>query len=229
MPPKYIDDARSRIQSNLKKFGPILNHAKSKSLNEADTRDIVKAMIHELLGFDPFFEVTGEFSVKGQYADFAVKIGEEIRFFVEVKSIEAKLDEKHLYQVIGYAANHGVEWAVLTNGARWQVYRLFAGESKKTQLVLDFEVGVTPSGEIADCFLKCCKEGFRQDLLSSHWSSIQAFNPLRVATILTDPSVLTCVRKELKKQSGMNFDEEAIADLILNRVIRGDLADQVKG
>lgn len=46
-------------------------------------RDIVKAILGDVLGWDPFFEVTGEYSVKGQYA---------------VKSIDMKLDEKHLYQ-----------------------------------------------------------------------------------------------------------------------------------
>ena len=140
MPPKYLDDAESRISSNVRKFQQIVTQAKSRGVNEADTRDIVKAIIAELLGFDPFFEVTGEFSIKGQFADFAVKQGDNILFFVEVKSIETKLDEKHLFQVIGYAANYGVEWAVLTNANRWIVYRLFSGDEKRTEVVVDIDL-----------------------------------------------------------------------------------------
>ena len=158
MPPKYVDDASSRIQSTIKKFQNIVGQAKQRNLNEADTRDIVKAMISDLLGFDPFFEVTGEFSIKGQYADFAIKSNDSILFFTEVKSIDTKLDEKHLFQVIGYAANHGVEWAVLTNAERWVVYRLFAGEEKKTEVVLDFNVLTGSALEIRDNFLRFSKE-----------------------------------------------------------------------
>jgi predicted type IV restriction endonuclease len=230
MPPKYLDDAKARVQSQLKKFIQIVNQAKQRNLNEADTRDIVKAMISELLGFDPFFEVTGEFSIKGQFADFAVKTGEQIKFFVEVKSVDTKLDEKHLFQVIGYAANHGVEWAVLTNADRWVVYRLFSGDDKRTETILDFTLtGEKGQTSPAECFLMFSKEGFRQSLLHGHWTNLQALHPLRIASMLCSPEVNYVLRREIQKASGIKFSEEAICNIVLNQVLRGDLADQIKG
>lgn len=228
MPPKYVDDASSRIQSNLKKFQNIVTQAKQRNLNEADTRDIIKAMISDLLGFDPFFEVTGEFSIKGQYADFAVKSSDSILFFTEVKSIDTKLDEKHLFQVIGYAANHGVEWAVLTNGERWIVYRLFAGEDRKTEVVLDFNVLSCTPAEIRDNFLRFSKEGFRQGLLHSHWTNLQALHPKRIASFICSEPVLAVIRKEIQKHSGLKVTSQAVQDIILNQVVRGDISDEMK-
>jgi hypothetical protein len=228
MPPKYYDDALVRVQTGIKKFTPIVNQAKSRSLNEADTRDIVKAMIHELLGFDPFFEVTGEFSIKGQFADFAVKSNDKIVFFVEVKSIDTKLDDKHLFQVIGYAANHGTEWAVLTNSDRWIVYRLFAGDAKSSEVVMDFSLLDAKPAEAAQLFLKFSKEGFRVGAITAHWDSVQALNPKRVAQTLCQEPMITALRKELMKQSGIKVDDNTVRDIVLNQILRGDLADHVK-
>lgn len=228
MPPKYYDDALARIQIGIRKFVPIVNQAKSRSVNEADTRDIVKAMIHELLGFDPFFEVTGEFSIKGQFADFAVKSAEKIVFFVEVKSIDTKLDDKHLFQVIGYAANHGTEWAILTNGERWIVYRLFAGDSKSSEVVIDFSLLETKPAEAALLFQKFSKEGFRIGSIATHWESVQALNPKRVAQTLCQDAMVSALRKELMKQSGIKVDETTVRDIVLNQILRGDLSDHVK-
>lgn len=198
-------------------------------MNEADTRDIVKAMIGDILGYDPFFEVTGEFSIKGQYADFAVKAEDNaIRFFVEVKSIDTKLDDKHLFQVIGYAANHGVEWAVLTNADAWHVYRLFAGQERKTERVLCIQLSSTPSAELVEHFFMFSKEGFRQNALHSLWSNLQALNPQRIAATLCEEAVITALRREVQKDAGMRLNDEAIRTVVLNQVIRGDLADLIK-
>ena len=185
-------------------------------------------MISDLLGFDPFFEVTGEFSIKGQYADFAIKSNDSILFFTEVKSIDTKLDEKHLFQVIGYAANNGVEWAVLTNAERWVVYRLFAGEEKKTEVVLDFNVLTGSALEIRDNFLRFSKEGFRQGLLQAHWTNLQALHPKRITSFMCSEPILDAVRKEIQKHSGLRVSNQAVYEIILNQVVRGDLADDLK-
>lgn len=228
MPPKYVDDAAARIQANLKKYQNIVTQAKQRNLNEADTRDIIKAMISDLLGFDPFFEVTGEFSIKGQFADFAVKSNDSILFFTEVKSIDTKLDEKHLFQVIGYAANHGVEWAVLTNAERWIVYRLFAGEDKKTEVVLDFNVLTCSPSETKDHFLRFSKEGFRQSLLHAQWTNLQALHPKRIAAFICSEPSLAVLRKEIQKHSGLKVTDQAVHDIVVNQVLRGDLSDEIK-
>lgn len=229
MPPKYVDDAQLRIAGAIKKFTKIVQQAQTRNINEADTRDIVKAMVAEILGFDPFFEVTGEFSIKGQYADFAVKTNDAIQFFIEVKSIDAKLDEKHLFQVIGYAANQGTEWAVLTNSNRWIVYRLFAGDEKRTEPVIDFSI-LEDSPKAIECdFLKFSKEGIRAGRLQTHYLNMQALHPKRVAQLLWSEPVLELVRKEIKKTSGLAVTTETVRDILVNQVVRGDLADEYKG
>lgn len=227
---KYADEARQRIQLGLKRFGPIIAQARSRSMNEADTRDIVKAILGDILGFDPFFEVTGEYSVKGQFADFAVKIEDQVRVFVEVKAIETKLEEKHLFQVIGYAANHGIEWAVLTNGDTWRIYRLFAGDSKRTEFVASVTLSDSncPGPEKVEILFLISREGFRQNALGNHWENLQALHPQRVARCLIEDAVITAIRRELQRVAKFRIADSAVRDVLLNSVIRGDLSDAIK-
>lgn len=227
---KYVDEAKQRINKGITKYGKILETAKKKAVNEADTRDIVKAILGDVLGYDPFFEVTGEYSVKGQYADFGVKLGDQIRFFVEVKSILTKLEDKQMFQIIGYAANKGHDWGILTNGDVWHIYRLFTGAEKGTELLTAMSITdpVMPSRDKVETLFMISKEGFRQNALQEHWSRAQILNPLRVAEKLCEESVLKAIRTEVQRGAGFMVELDSICSVVLNQVIRGDLADKIK-
>jgi predicted type IV restriction endonuclease len=40
------------------------------------------------------------------------------------KATGIDLKENHLKQAIDYAANHNVQWVILTNGAIWKIYKM---------------------------------------------------------------------------------------------------------
>lgn len=227
---KYVEVAKQRIVDGIRKYGKIVEQAQKRGVNEADTRDIVKAILGDVLGYDPFFEVTGEYSVKGQYADFGVKVEDQIRFFVEVKSVGTKLEERQMFQVIGYAANQGHDWGVLTNGETWNVYKLFTGQERGTELVISVSLtdGEVPIKEKADRFFMFSKEGFRQNALSDYWTKAQVLSPMRIAEKLCEDIVLRTLRTELQRGSGFKISVETVYSVMMNQVIRGDLADKLK-
>jgi predicted type IV restriction endonuclease len=67
-------------------------------------------------------DLTTEYQVRGEFADYGVRIDKQLVAFIEVKRCTTKLGPKHLRQVEMYAVNEGVEWMILTNGQVWQVY-----------------------------------------------------------------------------------------------------------
>jgi predicted type IV restriction endonuclease len=95
--------------------------------NEGDTRLLVTDFLCEGLGFDKYEDLTTEYQVKGEFADYGVRIDKQLIAFIEVKRCTQKLGAKHLRQVQSYAVNEGVEWMILTNGQAWQVWHLTGG------------------------------------------------------------------------------------------------------
>ena len=63
MAPKYEVKAKDRIRKGIAKYTPILTRACEQGANEANTSAIAHAMLAELLGYDRFFELSGEYDV----------------------------------------------------------------------------------------------------------------------------------------------------------------------
>ncbi|RKY02189.1 MAG: restriction endonuclease subunit R, partial [Spirochaetes bacterium] len=127
MPPKYEINAKNRIKSFLKKFGDIIKKAEDSGFNESDTRTLVLEVLTSALGYDKFFEITSEFEIKGRYADFAIKLDNKVKFFIEVKAIGSKLLERDLFQILSYSTGHNLQWMILTTGRIWKCYHITRG------------------------------------------------------------------------------------------------------
>ncbi|MBI3923677.1 MAG: hypothetical protein HY318_19815 [Armatimonadetes bacterium] len=97
------------------------------SLKETPTRTIIIDPLLEALGWDVRDpdEVQLEYpTVDGKSVDYALMINGKPTLLVEAKSLDDALnDVKAITQVVGYAANDGIVWCVLTNGVKWKVYR----------------------------------------------------------------------------------------------------------
>ncbi len=110
----------------VRKFTRPLADLVARDANEGDTRLLVTDFLCEGLGYDKYEDLTTEYHVKGEFADYGVRIDKQLVAFIEVKRCATKLNPKHLRQVQMYALNEGVEWMVLTNGQIWQTYHLTA-------------------------------------------------------------------------------------------------------
>jgi hypothetical protein len=100
---------------------------RKRDLKETPTRTIVIDPLLEALGWDVRDpdEVELEYpTVDGKSVDYALKINKKPVLLVEAKPLCDPLnDVKGITQVVGYAANAGIVWCVLTNGFKWKVYR----------------------------------------------------------------------------------------------------------
>lgn len=130
------------LQSQLKK------HQRS-SLKELPTRTIFIDQLLGSLGWDVRDpdEVELEYpTVDGKAVDYALKINKKVVALVEAKALNDPLDDvKSITQVVGYAANDGVEWCVLTNGIKYKVYSSSQRTTAPNKLL--FEVSIDPGDE----------------------------------------------------------------------------------
>jgi Type I restriction enzyme R protein N terminus (HSDR_N) len=125
--PKWEADARDRVRAAVRRFARPLADLVARDANEGDTRLLVTDFLCDGLGYDKYEDLTTEYQVKGEFADYGVRIAKQLVAFIEVKRAATKLGAKHLRQVEMYAVNEGVEWMILTNGQVWQGWHLTAG------------------------------------------------------------------------------------------------------
>ena len=117
------------------------------ALKETPTRKIVIDPLLEALGWDLCDpdEVQLEYpTVDGKSVDYAMKLNKKPVLLVEAKALDDSLDDvKGITQVVGYAANDGIVWCILTNGIKWRVYR--SVEKCPAPDKLMFEVNLDPN------------------------------------------------------------------------------------
>jgi len=97
--------------------------AKDRDINESDTVVIITDMLSNVFGFDKYAEITSELAIRGTFCDLAIKVDGNVKYLIEVKANGLDLKESHLRQAVGYGAQHGIQWVVLTNGIVWELYK----------------------------------------------------------------------------------------------------------
>lgn len=220
---KFTQDARNRIQDGLKKYGRIVAQARHRGTNERDTSDIVKAMLGDMLGFDPFFEVTADSSVRGPHADYAILLDGRLQLLLMVKPLGVLPNAAHLLRLSGASTPQYVQWTVLTNADTWSVYRLGVGPDRHAELIfrLSLQEQRPVEEKIAQFFL-ISKEGLQQNALELYWEQMGVLHPGRIVSLLLTEDVLSILRREIQRTSNYRVDRAALYDALIQKVIRPD-------
>lgn len=224
--PKWETEARERVRTGIRKFAKPLNDLIGRDANEGDTRMLVNRMLTDVLGYDEFGELTTEYAVKGEYADYGIRIDRDLIAFIEVKRVATKLAAKHLRQAQMYAVNEGVEWIILTNGAEWRTYHLSAGLPVEIDLALEVNlVGEETVPKKADQLFYLTRESLKRRRLDEVWKTRRATSPKSLANVLSSPAVAEAIRKELKRTTKQKVEADEITRLLRETVIRPECLD----
>jgi len=221
--PRWEAEARERVKAGIRRFSRPLGDLVSRDANEGDTRLIVTDFLEHALGFDKYEELTTEYGVKGEFADYGIRVDKELVAFVEVKRVATKLAAKHLRQVEMYAVNEGVEWMILTNGVEWRAYHLSAGLPVQIDLALDVNLlGEGTATQKANQLFYLSRESLKKRQIDELWKAKRATSPKSLAQILTSESVTEALRKELRRQTKQNVERSEIVRLLRETVIRSE-------
>ncbi len=219
--PKWELDTRDRVKAAIRKFSKPLAELAARDANEGDTRLLVTDFLCDGLGFDKYADLTTEYQVKGEFADYGVRIDKELVAFIEVKRIATKLATKHLRQVEMYAVNEGVEWVILTNGAVWRVYHLTGGLPVVVDLALEADLlGDEPAGQKANQLFYLTRESLKRRQIDELWRAKRATSPKSLSDVLLSDSVTDAIRKELRRETGQNVEAKEIVRLLKETVLR---------
>lgn len=160
------------------------------NLKEYPTRTIFIDSLLQVLGWDirDPDEVELEYpTIDGKSVDYVPKINRKPVLFIEAKPLNDPLtDVKSITQVVGYAANAGVEWCILTNGVTYKVYR--STEKAKAPDKLLFEISLDPKEtkgmsiqQVAEQFARFSRDAMAKGLLDEIGEQIFTTGKVRKA------------------------------------------------
>jgi predicted type IV restriction endonuclease len=234
--PSIPSRVAARLSNGLKRFQPIIEASKTRDDGEADTAIIVADLLAEIFGYDKYNEVTAEFAIRGTYCDLAIKLDGTIQTLIEVKAIGSELKDSHVKQAVDYAANQGVDWVMLTNGATWRVYRVVFSKPIEQELVV--EIDICKLGPKVDADLEALylltKEGWTKSALGDFHSQKQALSRFFLGAMILSEPVLEVIRRELRRVSpDVRIDLDEIknvltAEVIKREVMEGDKAEEAR-
>src|SRR5215216_5945637 len=183
--PKWETIARERMKAAIKRFSKPLAELIARDANEGDTRLLVTDMLCDGFGFDKYSDLTTEYRVKGEFADYGIRLDKELIAFLEVKRVTTKLAAKHLRQVESYAVNEGVEWVILTSGVVWQVYHITGGLPIVVDLALEVDLfGDDTLAQRANQLYYLTKESLKRRQMDAWWQAKRATSPKSMARFL---------------------------------------------
>lgn len=222
--PKWEQSVKARIRASLKHLSKPLAEAVQRDANEADTRLLVTEFLCEAFGYHRFDDLDTEYAVKGQFADYGLRVDKQLVAFVEVKRCATKLAPKHLRQAELYAAHEGIEWIILTNGAVWQLYHLEGGLPVTVDLVLEADLlGEQSAAVLASTLMPLSREAMKKGVLESLWKQVRASSPQSVAAAIMAPSVIKAIRSEMHRSTGHLLPINEVAKLVRETALRPDL------
>lgn len=199
-------------------------------LDESGTRIMINTFLTSILGYQELEEIKTEYMIKGTYADYIVQIDGKRHFLVEVKAFSLELSDKHLRQAINYGANEGIEWAILTNGRQFQLYKIIFEKPINEKLVfdLDFTAEDFHPKDALEELAYLHRDAVVKDSLADLWARYSALEPLNIAGLLFSPHVVAFLKKELKNNYDSKFEDDEIVEALHEVVCAEIPAEKLK-
>jgi len=203
------------IRKSLKRFAPHFLQARKDGLNEADTVLRLCRFFEEVLGYDGLQDISREAQFKHKYIDICLKIDGRVRLLVEVKAADQQLRDRHIEQAQAYAAQNNYRWVLLTNGVEWHLYHLTFEEGIEYERA--FVVSLEDEGKLDDAAQKLSllhKQSIQKGEIELFWEKTTALCAGSIGKALFSESVLSHLRRELRRETGLLIDTEDLAKSI---------------
>jgi predicted type IV restriction endonuclease len=207
---------KKQFLSALKTYRKKYLVGKYSELDESATRIMINSFLTDVLGYASLDEVKTEYMIRGTYADYIVQIKGKRHFIVEVKSMGLELSPKHLRQTVNYAANEGIEWALLTNGRRFQFYKILFQKPIDSRRVFSVDLSEDDTLEqAADNLQYLGKHLLPHKGLDNLWHKYSALEPMNISRLLFSKPIINYIRRELRRTSKSQFESEEIRGVIV--------------
>lgn len=216
---------KRKMLALLKGFRKKYLTGKYSELDESATRLMLNEFLSEILGFVSLDEIKTEYMIRGTYADYIIQVRGKRFFIIEVKAMPIELSEKHLRQAVNYAANEGIEWALLTNGKKFDFYRIIFDKPIDYRQIFSLDLSDESKLKSSVEYLQYLTKSLVVHRgLDNLWHRASALDPVNLSRFFYAKPVLNFLRKELKRVYKNRFTAEDLSSAI-GRVISEEVKD----
>lgn len=207
---------RTQLEKRLREYRKkYLTKKANLELDESATRLMVNYFLTGVMGYVELDDIKTEYNIRGEYADYVIQLARKKHFVIEVKSIQIDLNDRHLRQSMSYAANEGIDWILLFNGKQIQLYRVIFGKPISNHKVFDFDLSDLSSMKIAsENLVHLTKPSVAKGEMELYWKRFDALSPASLVKTIYTADVIKSIRLKLKKNSGINFDQQDVLDAV---------------
>jgi predicted type IV restriction endonuclease len=198
-------------------------------LDESATRLMINHFLTEVLGYKMIEEIKTEYMIRGTYADYVIQLNGNRHFLIEVKGFSLELSEKHLRQAINYGANEGIEWAILTNGRKIDLYKIIFDKPIDSKRVFSIDLTDTTALKVnAEQLQFLHKDSVIRKELEMLWKKHSALDPKSLACYLLGKPVINYLKKELRAKYKSSFNDNEISEGIKKVIATPICIDNIK-
>lgn len=214
-----VQQLEKRLREYRKKY---LTRKQNLELDESATRLMVNYFLTGVMGYVELDDIKTEYNIRGEYADYVIQLARKKHFVIEVKSIQIDLNARHLRQSTSYAANEGIDWIVLFNGKQVQLYRVIFAKPISVHKVFDFDLSdLSTVKQASEHLIYLTKAAVAKGEMETYWKRFDALTPASLIKTIYTADVIKAMRLKIKKNSGINFEQQdvlnAVHELIINQ------------
>ncbi len=194
---------------------------KLENIEEATTRILVNAFLKDVLNYKELEEIKTEARISRQYADYLLEVNNKKEMVVEVKSFSTTLVEKHLKQAETYALSAPVDWAILTNGREYQLYKVILGKPVRSKKLFSIDISKPlKKTELEALWLLTRAARKNKKELLNYWGRLKTSDPDKMNKLLYNENVVKTLRKLMKIESNIVFSDQEILDALYEIITR---------
>lgn len=209
-------------------FRPFLRRLKAIAGAEGSSEEEVRRwcvdVLRTVLGYDDA-DLDTEMAALGQRIDIAVKHDGKVILIIECKNIRHKLPNSARDQAVMYAANKSADWAVVTSGQDWALYRIIPVKGHDPRVVEVFNISLLDDDGLSEWDVErmylLTKRALLRGESEKEFHLVQCLDNQRMLLAMSSERVILSTRKFLIQSYKKEFGETV-------RLTAEDVREQLK-
>lgn len=204
---------RERCVATARRIGEVSIRYQGKGLNEQNTRNALIEPVLASLGWpkEDLERVQAEYrhTARTNPVDYALLVQGRPVVLVEAKALDAPVEEpRFVAQVLSYANMAGAEWAIVTNGYRWDLYAVLARGEIQNKKIFSVALG---DPDFCDWMAWITPERVEGSELERFWRLLVAERTVKATVTRLFQERADTLVQLLAKETGLDGTEVATA------------------